>query len=800
VPVAKLWRSLLGRGRGIESRYLVGEDYFSDFAGNSLPYLSRLQASMGAYGTGGRPDEEDAPNSFSSYVQTAYKSNGVVFAVILARLLLFTEARFQWQRIQGGKPGDLFGNQDLAVLEQPWPNGTTGELLARMEQDASLAGNFYCVRERGRLRRLRPDWVTILLTAPPDQAVQSDVAGYAYWPGGYRKTVKPQTYLPEEMCHWSPIPDPEAQYRGMSWLAPAMREVAGDSAATSHKLNFFRNGATPQIIVTWPPEATNDQFDEAVQEFRSAHVGVDNAYRPLFFAGGADAKVIGADLKQLDFKVTQGAGETRLCAAGGVPAVIVGLSEGLQAATYSNFSQARRKFGDHWARPQWRSACAALQSIVPPPSTGGQVRLWYDDRDIAFLREDARDAAEIEQIRASTIVSLATGGFTRKSSIAAAVAQNMTLLEEDPNWVSVQLQQSAGTAGQPAALPAGAGAVDAAARAIVARLAPLAIEGSTVERKFNPDQPRSPHSGEWVGTGGAVGAVKDALKLSGKIDLDPNEKLVGSSKIDGDFGNVRLALTEKDGNRLFRLGLGGPAFGTRHDDAGPWRGGPDSTEKINAEREKLRREEESLQGELDSADPARRKAIEKRLDEIDDMSTMDADPAGYTARLDQSSTERLRTALSDGLDGAEGIAKKLDAYWNEHDRLEAERDKLRGMSREWTDAESKRWDDLTTQLDALGPEPAPNTGGEKGYWSFAEGSVPGDWADIHYSVIYDDGRPEIVLGAVPHGSDLELSDLSGNEQAASLTPAELRKFLGLLGRYARQTDAPSGDAKGVTGG
>jgi phage portal protein BeeE len=59
--------------------------------------------------------------------------------------------------------------------------------------------------------------------------------------------------------------------------------------------------------------------------------------------------------------VTQGAGETRIAAAAGVPPVIVGLSEGLQAATYSNYSQARRRFADGTMRPLWRNAAVARE-------------------------------------------------------------------------------------------------------------------------------------------------------------------------------------------------------------------------------------------------------------------------------------------------------------------------------------------------------------------------------------------------------------------------------------------------------
>jgi hypothetical protein len=42
----------------------------------------------------------------------------------------------------------------------------------------------------------------------------------------------------------------------------------------------------------------------------------------------------------------------------------------------------------------------------------------------------------------------------------------MTLLEEDPNWVSVQLQQASGPAPAPAAGPAPSAAANTAPRAV----------------------------------------------------------------------------------------------------------------------------------------------------------------------------------------------------------------------------------------------------------------------------------------------------------------------------------------------
>ena len=114
----------------------------------------------------------------------------------------------------------------------------------------------------------------------------------------------------------------------------------------------------------------------------------------MLLEGGADATVIGANLRQLDFAITQAAGENRIAVAGGVPSIVAGLKEGLQASTYSNYTQAMRRFGDMTGRSLWRSMSGALETVAPAPR--GQ-HLWYDTSDIAALRQDAKDEAEIRQ-------------------------------------------------------------------------------------------------------------------------------------------------------------------------------------------------------------------------------------------------------------------------------------------------------------------------------------------------------------------------------------------------------------------
>jgi len=401
-----------------------------------------------------RSDTELIENDFEGYVEGIYKRNGAVAALMFVRQLIFSEARFQFRQMRNGRPGQLFGTQDLALLEQPWPGATTGDLLSRMIVDADLAGNCYLTVVDGRIRRLRPDWVTIVSgsRSAPDlfgAALDAELLGYIYSPRT-PGTDEGTLLTPGQVAHFAPYPDPVANWRGMSWITPVLREISADTAATVHKLKFFENGATPNVVVGLDASVKPDDFNRFVALMDEQHKGVDNAYRTLYLGGGADAKVVGADLRQLDFKATQGAGESRLAAAAGVPSVIVGFSEGLQGSSLNagNYASSRRRLADGTMRPLWRNAAGSLASIVPPPASA---ELWYDDRDIAFLREDRKDAAEIQGAQAQTIRTLVDAGYEPATVVAAVQAEDYSLLKHT-GYYSVQLQElGAGT--NPAAPP-----------------------------------------------------------------------------------------------------------------------------------------------------------------------------------------------------------------------------------------------------------------------------------------------------------------------------------------------------------
>ena len=397
------------------------------------------------------------------------------FAAQMVRALVLSQVRFTFRNLPSSPtPRRTYGTTDLSIVERPWRGGTTGNLVAQMEWHEGLGGNSYVLRQSStRARILRPDWTGLVYGSEqePDlaaTALDGKLLGYVYCNGGFGSGNAMYTMLPDEVCHWAPLPDPltNGDGVGMSWITPAIRDMQGDVAANEHKLRFWTNAGTPNMVVKGIPAANKEEFDEIVDYLEARHRGVANAFRTLYLTTGADATVVGSNFKDMDLTSVQGAGETRISMLSRVPASLLGISEGLDGSSLNagNFSAARRSFADTWVYPTLQDLTAALGTIVdvrPNKKTGLiDSELWFDVADMPILREDGKDAAEIEQIKATTIRQLVDGGFKPDSVVAAVKGQDIGLLVHTGK-LSVQLQEP-GTQpvnGQkPAAvLPAGKG-------------------------------------------------------------------------------------------------------------------------------------------------------------------------------------------------------------------------------------------------------------------------------------------------------------------------------------------------------
>lgn len=455
------FKALFGVGQ-----YGVKADWSSGgWNGVQPPFWSNysLNRSAAFASTGILADRERIENDFEGYVLGAYKQDGPVFACITARQMVFSEAKFAFKAQQDGK---IFGSPALKLLEQPWPSGTTGELLGRVEQDASLAGNSWwtitndqgdygnIAKKRGtgqRLAHMRPDWVTMIIgsNSGDPRALDAKMVGVIYQPlangaqgfGGNSNAQLPQVILTaDEVAHYSPISDPIARFRGMSWLTPILKHVEADKAATTHKASFFENAAVPNMAIKFADDTNMDDIETFKKSFDGAHKGKWQAYKTLFLMGGADAVPLTHDFKNMDFTSVIGKGESSIAAAAGVPPSWVGFSEGLQGSALNsgNMAANRRRFADGTIRPLWRIMVASFAVLIDVPAGAD---LWWDEDGIAFLREDQTDRANIMHIDMTSIDAGIKAGYEPDAAVAAVQTNDVrALLGHHTGLVSVQMQ------------------------------------------------------------------------------------------------------------------------------------------------------------------------------------------------------------------------------------------------------------------------------------------------------------------------------------------------------------------------
>lgn len=385
--------------------------------GQPYPFSVFPQTSMP-----GSPVEVSTAN-FEQIVRTLGSRSSIVSGAIQSRSLALSQVSFRFRSKRD--QSRYFGTQALEPLENPGPAMTTWGLLSRVEPDVAHHGNVYWRRlPDGRIKRLRPDWVSLLIgsnerpvPAEAPMAADAELVGYVYKPGGPHSEYRSQFLTPSEVMHWAPEPHPLSNFIGEAWLSKVWREVATDMQATDYASKFFDNAATANMVAKAPEGITTpDEFKEWVDAFDGAHKGLVNAWSTLYVQAGTDIQVVGSDLAKLAMEDLQGGFETRVSTASRVPSTVALYREGNKGSSMNggNYGQIRRMWADLWFQSYVQGFCASVANIVNVPS---DAELTFDPDRILLLQEDHKDAADIRSADAQTLAALVTVGWEADAAV-----------------------------------------------------------------------------------------------------------------------------------------------------------------------------------------------------------------------------------------------------------------------------------------------------------------------------------------------------------------------------------------------
>lgn len=226
----------------------------------------------------------------------------------------------------------------LDILAKVNPFMTKHELFEATQSYKDLDGNaFWYLARNGtdgtgdiqEIYVLRPDKVSII--QDPTNGLM--VKGYVFTgPDGQKIPFQPSEILHHKTfnpLNYSPYPG-----RGMGVVEAAYSAVSTDNEAREWNLQFFRNGAKPDGVLTVPGEGVldPDDFNRIQAEWDSEHKGSANSHKISILQGGVKWEETTRTQTDMDFYNGRTFSRDEILAIFRVPKSIIGITDDVNRA------------------------------------------------------------------------------------------------------------------------------------------------------------------------------------------------------------------------------------------------------------------------------------------------------------------------------------------------------------------------------------------------------------------------------------------------------------------------------------
>ena len=338
---------------------------------------------------------------YQTLAEQGYALNTLVWACIREIATSAAEAPLRvYERTVSGDERELPGHPLRQLIRHPNPYQTEFEFFEDTLTLLNIAGNAYIELERNRsgqvvgLWPIRPDRMAVI-------AGDDRINGYIYFIGDQ------SVFLPKQDVIHIKYPHPYNDYYGMSPIAAAAHVIDIDNAAVDFVKMFFDNGAVPLGIFKTRRRIDQIEADRIKGRWKERLQGQWHDIAVIDAEG--DYQQVGVDLDQLDLTSLTNMTESRICAAFGVPPVIVGANVGLERSTYSNYSEARRHLWDETLVPIYVRLAQKLDVELRTEFDGpelGSVYAAFDLSQVRALQE------KVDQLWSRAANALRAGGIT----------------------------------------------------------------------------------------------------------------------------------------------------------------------------------------------------------------------------------------------------------------------------------------------------------------------------------------------------------------------------------------------------
>lgn len=299
--------------------------------------------------------------TWTDLVKEGYGKNGVVYACVRFLCQSIAEARLTaYDSDDPDKRKELPHDHPLRLLiKRPNELMTEFEFIELTTIQMAVVGRSVWWKERGRgggviaLWPLRPDRVAPIYSAS-EKPGERVLAGYAYLPPDGNTPIP----IPRRDCIAFNFPDPDGEsggiVEGFGPVAAISRQIAADNTATQHVGSLLANYAIPGVAIKLQESVDEEEARLIKAKFRQ-EFGGSRLGTPAVVGAGAEIEALGFSLRDLEFPDLRANAEARICAAFGIPAVLVGVWVGLKEANQrATVKEMREAFAETTCSWYWR--------------------------------------------------------------------------------------------------------------------------------------------------------------------------------------------------------------------------------------------------------------------------------------------------------------------------------------------------------------------------------------------------------------------------------------------------------------
>ena len=341
-----------------------------------------------------------------------YQISSVVFSCVFKIASTIPEAMPEVGMMTPDGFEPMESHEALELVENPNPDYDYNECMARIVAALLLTGTSPTWKWRTNGGAVGELWpmpshrvkAEVGQTITEGKVISRLYKGFVVTQGqGMEIPVPPQDMMYGRMF------DPKTTHDGVGPLEAALKDYQIDSEREDYLIEMLTNMKIAGLKVQSETTLTKPQKED-LRSWLHDKIGKGKRGNPLILSGQNISAEIMSPLKDLDWPSLSSLTETRICAAFGVPPILVGLRAGLERSTYSNYEEARRSFYQETMVPFWRALGALFTKSLLRQEGEERLEFRFNWQQIPALQEDAGKRAE----RATAL--LRSGAITRNET------------------------------------------------------------------------------------------------------------------------------------------------------------------------------------------------------------------------------------------------------------------------------------------------------------------------------------------------------------------------------------------------